>query len=380
MADLTTKISARIQEKGPLTFKEFMEMALYDPEGGYYCSPGEKIGFQGDFYTAPEVHPLFGAMLARQFAQVWELLGKPPQWYLVEYGGGKGTLARDILQTLKREYPGAWRAVHYRLIEVSPVMRERQKDTLAGLPSEKLSWAEKLSPTPERGIRQGVVFANEFVDALPVHRVRQTAQGLKELYINWRDGSFVEEEGALSDPRIEEHLDAAGVKLLPGQTAEVNLAAREWLREVSSWLQKGFLLVIDYGVRAEELYHPTRFAGTLRCYRRHRLSTDALHAPGSQDITSHVDFSALMRWGEEEGFFVAGYTTQGNFLLNLGILEALPRPAREFTYDAAFLRAATAVKNLVLPEGMGQAFKVLVLGKGMEKAALTGFKKRSLEP
>ena len=381
VADLTAKISTRIREKGPLTFKEFMEMALYDPEGGYYNSPEEKIGFRGDFYTAPEVHPLFGTMLAKQFAQIWELLGEPPEWCLVEYGGGRGTLARDILRALERDHPRAWAAVHYRLIEISPAMRRRQKETLAGLPPGKVSWAARLSHPGEECKRQGVVFGNEFVDALPVHRVRQTSRGLKELYVGWRDGSFVEEEGEPSDPRIEEYLAATGVRLLPGQTAEVNLAAREWLGEVASWLQKGFLFVIDYGMPAEELYHPSRFKGTLRCYRRHRMGADPLHAPGTQDITSHVDFSALMRWGEEEGFFVAGYTTQGDFLLNLGILEAIPRPAREFAFDAASLRAAMAVKNLVLPEGMGQVFKVLALGKGTEKTPLAGFKKkRGLSP
>ncbi|RKO67065.1 class I SAM-dependent methyltransferase [Desulfofundulus salinus] len=375
MNPLLGKIIALIKARGPITFKDFMQIALYYPGLGYYTGPGEKIGPRGDFYTSADVHPLFGAMLAKQFSQIWECLGQPQNWVLVEYGAGKGFLARDILNALATSFRPAWEGVRYYIIEASPEMVRRQKEFLAPFPEEKVSWANALSEVGNPGYINGIIFGNELVDAFPVHRVRQTASGLKEIYINWRDGRLVEEEGELSTPLLGEYFTTLGIKLAQGQVAEVNLAAREWLQEVAAGLGRGFVLIIDYGMDSMELYHPSRFEGTLRCYRQHRLSSDPLNHVGQQDITSHVNFSALIHWGREAGLHLAGYTTQMDFLLNLGIVEAIPRSAPDYVFDERTTRTVMAVKKLILPEGMGGIFKVLALCKGVEQPDLLGFPK-----
>ncbi|WP_072870073.1 class I SAM-dependent methyltransferase [Desulfofundulus thermosubterraneus] len=372
---LLEKLITIIKTRGPITFKDFMQIALYYPGLGYYTGPGEKIGPRGDFYTSADVHPLFGAMLAKQFSQMWEYLGRPQNWVLVEYGAGKGLLARDILNALATSFPPAWEGVRYYIIEASLEMVRRQKELLTPFPKEKLSWVNALSEVGDTGHINGIIFGNELVDAFPVHRVRQTASGLKEIYVNWRDGRLVEEEGELSTPFLEEYFTTLGIKLAPGQAAEVNLAAREWLREVAAGLGRGFVLLIDYGMESPELYHPSRFEGTLRCYRQHRLGSDPLNNVGQQDITAHVNFSALMQWGREAGLHPAGYTTQMDFLLNLGIVEAIPRSAPEYVFDERTTRTVMAVKKLLLPEGMGGIFKVLALCKGVGQPDLLGFAK-----
>ncbi|WP_424660548.1 class I SAM-dependent methyltransferase [Desulfofundulus sp.] len=370
------KIVSLIKARGPITFRDFMEMALYYPGLGYYTGPGEKIGPRGDFYTSADVHPLFGAMLARQFSQMWEYLGQPSNWVLVEYGAGKGYLARDILDAMAASFRPAWKGVRYYIIEASPEMTRRQKEVLAPFVEEKVYWADTLSEIGNTGSINGIIFGNELVDAFPVHRVRQTASGLKEIYINWNDGRLAEQEGELSTPLLEEYFSTLGINLIQGQIAEVNLAAREWLREVATMLGRGFVLIIDYGMESTELYHPSRMEGTLRCYRKHLLSSDPLNHVGQQDITSHVNFSALIHWGREAGLHLAGYTTQMDFLLNLGIVDAIPRFAPDYVFDERTTRTVMAVKKLILPEGMGGIFKVLALYKGVEKPDLLGFSKR----
>ncbi len=372
---LVQKIRELINARGPITFKDFMQMALYDPGLGYYTSPGEKIGPRGDFYTSADVHPLFGTMLAKQFSQMWECLGRPQNWVLVEYGAGKGLLARDILSALGTSFRPAWESVRYYIIEISPELARRQKELLTAFPAEKVCWVNALSDVGNPGYINGVIFGNELVDSFPVHRVRQTRAGLKEIYINWRDGRLVEEEGELSTPLLEEYFTSMDITLVPGQVAEVNLAAREWLRQAAAGLDRGFVLIIDYGMESRELYHPSRFEGTLRCYRQHRLNTCPLDHVGRQDITTHVNFSALIRWGQEAGLHLAGYTTQMEFLLNLGIVEAIPRPSADYVFDERSMRTTMAVKKLILPEGMGGIFKVLALYKGLAQPYLTGFQK-----
>ncbi|MBE3587242.1 MAG: class I SAM-dependent methyltransferase [Thermoanaerobacteraceae bacterium] len=376
---LLSNIKKEIAAGGPLTFATFMEMALYHPEYGYYNSEREKIGPRGDFYTSSDVHPLFGTILARQCAQMWELLDCPSNWSLVEYGAGKGLLARDVLTALRDNHPAAWAGVSYHIIEISPAMIRRQKEVLQerDLPAEKIHWAGRLSDIGGAGGIRGVILANEVVDAFPVHLVKQTQAGLKEIYVNWYGNGLMEEEGDPSTPLLAQYFKNLNVSLAPGQRAEVNLAARQWLRELAAGLSRGFILIIDYGGESPELYHPSRYEGTLRCYHRHRLNNNPLIHVGEQDITASVNFSTLMHWAREEGLQVAGYTTQMDFLLNLGIMEAIPRPATAFAYDERTMRATMAVKKLILPEGMGSVFKVLALYKGLPQATLAGFKKFS---
>jgi len=373
-------IKKEIEKNGPITFARYMEMALYFPGLGYYTSPGEKIGPAGDYYTSADVHPLFGRMLARQLAEMRALLGGGGHWQLVEYGAGKGVLVRDVLLALQEEHPDAWKGVTCLIIERSAQMIARQRETLAaaGIPSGKIRWVKNLA---EAGGRlTGCIYANEVVDAFPVHRVRRTPEGLREIFVTWREGKPAEILCEPSTPMLAASLEEQGVVLQEGQTVEINLAAREWLIDVAAHLEAGFLLTIDYGGEAADLYHPARIDGTLRCFHRHRLTADPYSHPGEQDITASVNFSGLKHWGEEAGLKTAGFTTQMHFLLNLGILEAVRQPV-EFVFDREKMRTTMAIKKLIMPEGMGRDFKVLCQYRGLAACpVLTGFQGRFKGP
>ncbi len=362
MNKLEEIIVQEIKAKGPLTFARFMEMALYYPELGYYTSPGVKIGAAGDFYTSPDVHPAFGQMLARQFAEMWAKLGGPERWELVEYGAGKGRLAAHILNFFQEYYPETAQGLTYYILEISPSLVEIQKEELKKIGIEKVVWAKNAGELSGRVT--GCLFSNELVDSFPVHRVRQTDDGLKEIYVGYRGNSFVEVEGPLSTPLLQTYFEAEGVVLEPGQTAEVNLAARDWLQEAANCLQKGFLLTIDYGGTAAELYAPFRPDGTLRCFCKHRLSADPYRNIGKQDITASVNFSALMRWGKQSGLASLGLLSQAKFLLKLGILDLFPNSPEEYSFAHEKLKTTLAIKKLIMPGGMGEAFRILIQCKG----------------
>lgn len=371
-------IAGRIAGEGPITFEQFMEMALYYPGLGYYTSDREKIGPEGDYYTSPEVHPVFGRVLAGQFQEMWERLGRPERWQLVEYGAGKGFLARDILTHLGREYPESFAAITYYIIEAGPFFIRRQQKVLeeAGIVGGKVQWVE----TPARvhggkGII-GAFLSNELVDAFPVHRLRLRPDGLKEIYVDYNCGEFTESEGPLSRPELARYLEEEGLGLETGQTLEINLRSRQWLREIGENLSRGFVLTVDYGGLSEELYSDARFNGTLRCFRRHRLVESPFEAVGDQDITASVNFSSLMRWGGEIGLVTAGLFSQADFLINAGLLEMIGRSGG-YEYDSESFNTANAVKKLILPGGMGRVFKVLVQYRGFtEKPALSGTTRR----
>ncbi|MCL6634777.1 MAG: SAM-dependent methyltransferase [Peptococcaceae bacterium] len=375
---LTERIVDRIKKEGPITFERFMEMALYYPGLGYYTSEREKIGPQGDFYTSPEVHPVFGKVLAGQFYEMWQHLGEPRQWQLVEYGAGRGLLARDVLCFLRERHPRSFEALSYYIIEAGPFFILRQKEMLggAGIPPGKVKWVDGPARAHGGGGITGAFFSNELVDALPFHRVRLRPDGLKEIYVDYKNGEFVEVECPLSDPDLSRYFEEEGVALDEGQTAEVNLRARRWLGEISENLGRGFVLTIDYGGSAEELYAKSRFNGTMRCFRRHRLVNDPYDAIGAQDITASVNFSSLRRWGEAFGLKTAGLLTQAEFLVNGGLL-GLAGGRDDYGYDEEAHRTADAVKKLILPGGMGNVFRVLVQYKGFAAVPpLTGLAKR----
>lgn len=364
-----------IEQEGPITFARFMELALYYPDMGYYTGPGEKIGPGGDFYTSPDVHHLFGSMLAEQFHQMWIMLGKPSNWDLVEFGAGKGLLARDVLIHMRNNYSDAFQSCRYHIIEISPFLAARQKEELQSQtpPFNQVSWSSNIIGAHLNEIT-GCIFSNELVDSFPVHRIKKTPKDYKEIYVNYYDGRFIEEEGQLSTADLRHYLDRLEVNLETGQTFEINLAARTWLREIAKHLAKGFLLTIDYGMETKDLLTADRFNGTLRCYHKHRLVDNSYHQPGQQDITAHVNFSDLQLWGEEAGLTNLGMTSQMNFLLNLGILEHIKQTG--YTFDEAAFRTTQAVKKLIMPEGMGRIFKVLIQSKGVspkpELMGLTG--------
>ncbi len=346
-----------IRRHGPVRFKDFMETALYHPEKGYYTSRTGQISPKGDYYTAGSLGPLFGKLLARQFAEMWRQTGDRT---VVEMGAGNGTLARDILSEMRSQGD----SIRYLIVERSPVLRAAQETRLAGY---EVTWYSDLRDLPPV---VGIFFSNELLDAFPVHAVEMTKEGLKEVYVDWREGiGFMETLHPPSTPELASYFERLGVNLPVGFRAEVNLAAIAWLRDVARKLTHGFLLTIDYGYPARELYQNYRRRGTLMAYERHRARENLYANVGQRDLTAHVNFSALAQWGESEGLSVTGFTDQTHFLLSLGILDILPS---QNTPDALKLRLNA--KALLLPGGMGETFKVLIQHKGLSPSALSGLR------
>jgi SAM-dependent MidA family methyltransferase len=358
---------------GRLTFAEVMEVALYHPKGGYYTTHAE-LGPEGDFVTAPEEHPAFGALLARQTAQCWEAMGRPARFAVVEQGGGRGTLAAAFLAHARDFFPDLFAALRYTLVDRSPRMIEQQRARLA--PFANVAWADALPDGVE-----GVILSNELIDAFPVHLVVMRGSELRERYVVWEHefgGALVWEEGPLSDPRLGGHFAVHGVTLAEGQLAEVNLLAGDWMHAVARALARGFVITIDFGHLAKHLY--TRPAGTLLTFYRQRAGDDLLADLGWRDILAHVDFSTLVREGKRAGLAPLGLVTQHHFLLDLGLegfLYALDRLPVSLDEAAAARRALLA---LVDPDadGLGDA-KVLVQAKGVA-ATLDGLTPAARQP
>jgi SAM-dependent MidA family methyltransferase len=370
-------IRARLGSRGMIPFSEFMDLALYHPHHGYYSSSAERIGPEGDYYTSPHVHPIFGRLISRQLRQMWEILGFPSPFTIVEMGAGKGLLCADILGASRDTWPEFYRALVYMLAEISPVLREKQRSFLSSFEAEgKIEWVRPETLLKGKRPFSGCLLSNELIDAFPVHLVRQENGSLTEIYVAYQDGRFQEVPGPPSSPLIEEYFRLYGTPLEAGQRAEVNLDALEWLEGVSRTLQRGFVLTIDYGYEAAELYHPERREGTLLCYFRHTTSPDPYQRIGLQDITAHVNFTALMKKGESLGLRKAGCTEQYKFLAALGLLQELEdlekksRPS-----DPVFLKNKLAMRNFLIPGGMGTLFKVLAQYKGIElQSELLGFR------
>ncbi|HUW64293.1 MAG TPA: SAM-dependent methyltransferase [Spirochaetia bacterium] len=359
MQELEQLIVETIRRQGPLTFARYMETALYYPDLGYYMKDREQFGEEGDFVTAPNLSPLLGRALAETVYDAWCALGRG-QLRLVEYGPGRGEMMRDILGYLAAEYPELYDGLAAVLVEVSPALAACQRRTLASVPGEpgKVTWGD----VPDDR-RDTVVLANEFVDALPFHRVRMGSGGLVELYVGEKDGRLIWVEGSPSSPAVAGFLTQSGLVLPEGHCAEVCLAAGEWLDETARWVDRGFLLVVDYGMEAVSLFSPARAGGTVRSFRRHQLVEDPLVDPGQQDITAHVNFSALANRGREAFGQPAGYTTQGRFIMHAGILEKLAK-GDSYVFDPSRHQLAEQLKMLTLPGGMGEIFKVMAFYRG----------------
>ena len=352
---------------GRLTFARFMALALYHPEHGYYLSPERRPGRGGDFLTAPETHPFFGMALARQVAECWERLGRPDPFIVREYGAGVGGLAYDLIAGLTDEAPEAAAALRYRLVEPNPHRRAQALAAMAEVGLDHVVTAEDVSDGAGAEPIVGVALANEVADAFPVHRLVWRDGGLRERYVVWRDGGFAEEEGELSpEARASEPgemLRAAGVALGDGDAIEVSPAAAVWFAEVGRGLARGYAIAIDYGYEARGLYRAHRLVGTVRAYRRHTVTDDPFRHVGRQDLTAHVDFTALRRAGEAVGLTFAGFTTQGAFLAGLGLGDFLVRlQADPATTAAEYLATQAAVLRLIDPGGMGR-FGVLIMAR-----------------
>ena len=373
---LVAAIREEIERAGRITFARYMELALYHPEHGYYLGPEERPGHAGDFATAPETSPLFGRCLARQLREVWALLGQPSPFTAIEYGAGGGRLARDVLAGAHEEAPDFAASLRYVLHEANAhrraaAARALQEAGFGGQAATEAPGEEAAEPVV------GAVLSNEFVDALPVHRVVMREGALLERYVRWDGEWFAEELDRPSTPRLAAALVEGGVALAEGQAAEVNLAAGEWLARAARRLTRGIVLTIDYGYPTAELYDPKRREGTFMCYYRHTLNDDPYARVGRQDMTAHVDFGALERAGARAGLATLGLTTQGEFLAALGLGELLVAeraPGSAARDYAGYLAGRAAVLALIDPRGMG-GFRVLAQGRDFAPPTpLAGFR------
>lgn len=358
--DLIAVIRAAIADAGGrIPFARYMEIALTHPVYGYYASGRGAPGREGaDFLTAPETSPYFGRCLAVQVAECWRLLGMPPAFAVWEHGAGAGTLAHTLLDALRETDSDAFAATTYWLDDVSRVSLARARSAVAAY-ADRIAWG-----APPMGM-VGIVLANEFLDALPVHRVRISEGEFQEAYVVWdaHKATFAEEWGTPSTAALTRTLAAEGVHLDEGQIAEICLAITPWMTEVARRVAMGYLLAIDYGDVAPALYRPGRFPdGSLMCYFRHTANRAPYMHVGAQDMTAHVDFTALERAANKAGLTTLGLTTQAALLASLGLGEMLYTATQQATDAARYINERNAVVRLIEPSAMGRN-RVLFLGR-----------------
>jgi SAM-dependent MidA family methyltransferase len=344
-------IKRLIAERGRITFAQFMEMALFSPRGGYYTS--EEHRKEKDYYTAPIAHPVFGALVALQLEQLWEVMGSPSPFYVLEVGAGGGVLAGDIL-AYSSGLPSAFsNALEYIGVDYEPSSSSRVDAQLI-----------RARGLPFRDV-VGCILSNELLDAFPVHRFAIQGGHLKEVYVTLSENEFVDVLDEPSTPRLERRLSGLGLDLPEGFRGEINLAMDEWVEEISHVLKRGLVLTFDYGHVAKDMYSPERSSGTLCCYYRHVLEGNPYRRIGRQDITAHVDFSSLMRSGEEHGLPSVGYTTQREFLQNLGFSRFLDSLGEKHLPQRERDANRMGMLELVKAGEMGD-FKVLAQAKGLD--------------
>lgn len=377
---LVERIRGEIEHGRPMPFARFMDLALYDPDGGYYRGSTPRPGRDGDFLTAPELHPIFGATLSGLVVDTWEGLGRPSPFVVREYGAGTGALALAMLDALRTDGEPALASLTYEAVDVDPrrsdafavrlreagfahVLRQDGSEPDAGGPD-----AGRLvvgGPTPARDPVVGLVLANEVLDALPVHRVRQRGTALREVAVALDDaGRFVDVEIEPSTPTLAARLEAEGIALVDGQTAEICLAADRWIASVADGLERGLAVFIDYGAVATERYDPVRRRdGTLRAFVAHQVHDDPYRHVGRQDLTAHVDVTATVAAASEAGLTTVGVTTQAEALMGLGIerrLQAIQTdPA---TSMEAYLALRASMLRLIDPAAMGR-FRIMAFGR-----------------
>jgi SAM-dependent MidA family methyltransferase len=376
MNPLRQRIEQEIRERGPIAFSRYMELCLYDPQHGYYSRHDAQFGKAGDFYTSSDVHAVFGRLLARQFEEMWRILGSPEHLTLIELGPGRGLFARDVLDWAEKKFPDFFRALRYVLVERSPALRQRIETTLS---HHLESGKAKLSFNPTNDLASlsaesagevpAILFANEFFDALPVEII--CPQG--SLRVDTRDGQFVETWVAPSYEEVE-FLDRYSVHPESGERIEVSLAAQRYADEIFSCISRGFLVIIDYGFTRDEQL-AGRHRGTLKAIRRHSVGTNPYEAPGEQDITADVNFTALASAAEKHGLLTEKLLTQSQFLLGIGEVNQFADAFEDCRLPQERAKVALQLKHLVTPAGMGESFHVLVASKGIENkkaAALSG--------
>lgn len=364
---LAAILTERIQSQGPITFAEYIEACLYHPLHGYYTKADQYP--RRDYFTNVDVGPLFGRLLARQFRDMWQQLGCPNAFWLVECGAGTGALAKHILDFVAESFGDFYLALRCVTVERSAPRRIAQAELLA---SHMAAGHIASSLEMPAEVPCGCVFSNELLDAMPVHRVARVGRELKEIYVALDEGGFRETIGPLSSPRLSEYFAEQGIELHEGQQAEVCLETCYWIAEVGRRLGRGFVLTIDYGREARELYDERHMRGTLLAYEKHRTGEDIFHAPGEQDLTAHVNFTALDLSGSRSGLVRTLLTTQTNFLLAIARQSNYADLQSESLTEAEQARARLLFKTLINPEGMGETFQVLIQHKGIESPCIAG--------
>jgi SAM-dependent MidA family methyltransferase len=358
---LRQKIEQEIQERGPIPFSRYMELCLYDPDLGYYSRNAEQFGKAGDFYTSSDVHAVFGRLLARQFEEMWRVLGSPEQIEILELGPGRGLFAQDVLDWAEKKFPELFRALHYSFVESSPVLSQRLQSTLSRhFASGKCLLKSFPREFNSPGLGATIVFANEFFDALPVEVL--SSEG--SLRIDVRDGHFVESWATASAEELA-FLDSYGVHPEAGERIEVPLIAQAHMAEIAARLRTGFFIAIDYGYTRDEQL-AGRHRGTVTAYREHSVSASPYEAPGDQDITTHVNFTALSAAAEQNGMAAQSLLTQSQFLLGIGEQNQFADAFAECRLPQEQAKVALQLKHLVTPAGMGESFQVLVASKGVD--------------
>jgi SAM-dependent MidA family methyltransferase len=375
--NLRQKIDEEIRERGPIPFSRYMELCLYDPDQGYYSRNAEQFGKAGDFYTSSDVHAVFGRLLARQFEEMWRALGSPAQIEILELGPGRGLFAQDVLDWSEKKFPDFFRALHYRLVEASSVLRKRLQATLerhfaagkTSLCSASLTLGKGTTSVVPNGAALArvlapefpvMVFANELFDALPVEII--SPQG--ELILSEKDGRLVETWSSAS-PEALEFIDRYSVHPEDEERIEAPLIAQRYMSLIAAAVKRGFMIVIDYGyTRQEQL--AGRHRGTIAAYRQHSESANPYEAPGEQDITAHVNFTALAAAAEQGGMKVQPLLTQSQFLLGIGEHNQFADAFEECRLPQERAKVALQLKHLITPTGMGESFHVLIASKDID--------------
>jgi SAM-dependent MidA family methyltransferase len=363
---LREKIEQEIRERGPIPFSRYMELCLYDPELGYYARHPSQFGKAGDFYTSSDVHAVFGRLLARQFEEMWRALGSPPIVQIIELGPGRGLFAQDVLDWSEKKFPAFFSSIRYVLVERSPALRTALRQTLDRHFASGKCILEETPLWSSQRDEPIVIFANEFFDALPVE-VLSAKGSLRIAY----EGRRLAETWTGASPQELEYLDRYSVQPEPGERVEACLNALEYTKQIAAAVKHGFIAIVDYGYTREELL-AGRHRGTIMTYRQHSASANPYEAPGEQDITAHVNFTALQSVAEQNGIRVEKLLTQSQFLMGIGEANEFGDAFDECKLPQEKAKVALQLKHLVTPAGMGETFHVLVASKGVSAEQISG--------
>jgi len=385
MTPLEQCIIDRIRIEGPIPFETFMGMALYHPGLGYYSSPQTTIGRDGDFYTSPHLHPVFGAIIGRQLMEMWMIMGRPSTFHSVEIGAGVGYLSGDIFNYLLKhsEDPSTaqdknsfLKSLKHIIVEPYEHFQSRQNALLkeiicsGSIDDNIISWVKSVNELKDIN---GCIYSNELLDAFPVHIVEMD-NGLKEVYVTYDGAVFKEQLDNISKSDLAHYISKQHIELQHGYRTEINLQIKKWLEDINKAMHRGFILTIDYGYTAREYYNSDRTRGTLLCYYRHLFNENPYQYIGEQDITAHVNYSSLRIWGDELGFHTLGYCPQGTFLVAAGIDEVI---TELYADSPDYFSEISKIKGLIVPQGMGESHSIMVQYKGEGLPELRGFSMRN---